>query len=86
MVPDVILADYHLPFQITGDQVVADIATRLGYRPPTILFASVPPPNVQRMMAVADRIFEKPADMFLVISALRELLRRDKTAPPGGRL
>jgi CheY-like chemotaxis protein len=79
LVPDVILVDYHLPFHVTGDEVVAEIATRLGYRPPTILFGSDLPLNRQKMMTVADHIFEKPADMFLVIRAIRELLlTRDK--------
>jgi CheY-like chemotaxis protein len=78
LVPDVILADYHLPFEMTGDQVVAEITTRLGFRPPTIILASVGSPNVEKVMAVADRIFEKPADMLLVLREMQHLLSAPK--------
>jgi CheY-like chemotaxis protein len=74
LIPDVILADYHLPFTMTGDQVVIEITRRLGFRPPTILLASVPPPNIKKAMAIADRIFEKPADMLLVLREMQLLL------------
>jgi CheY-like chemotaxis protein len=78
LVPDVILADYHLPFEMTGDQVVAEITTRLGFRPPTIILASVESPNVEKVMAVADRIFKKPADMLLVLREMQHLLSARK--------
>jgi CheY-like chemotaxis protein len=82
LVPDAILADYHLPFQVTGDQVVAEIATRLGFRPLTIMLASVPSPNDEEVRLVADRIFEKPADMHLVLDELQHLLiARSKQCP-----
>jgi CheY-like chemotaxis protein len=76
LVPDVILADYHLPLEMTGDQVVAEIVERLGFRPPTIILASVESPNVEKVMAVADRIFDKPVDMLLVIHEIQHLLLR----------
>jgi CheY-like chemotaxis protein len=89
LVPDVIFADYHLPFEMTGDQVVAEITTRLGFRPPTIILASVGSPNVEKVMAVADRIFEKPADMLLVLREMQHLLSAPKKIevrfPAGGR-
>jgi CheY-like chemotaxis protein len=72
--PDVILADYHLPYQMTGDQVITEITTRLGFKPPTIMLASVQLPDVGKAMAVADRIFEKPADMLLVLREIQHLL------------
>jgi CheY-like chemotaxis protein len=78
LVPDVILADYHLPCEMTGDQVVAEITTRLGFRPPTIILASVESPNVKKVMAVADRIFEKPVDMLLVLREIQRLLSARK--------
>jgi CheY-like chemotaxis protein len=74
LVPDVILADCHLPSEMTGDQVVADIATRLGFRPVTIMVGSAPFPNIGKMRSVADRIFEKPADMLMVLGAIQHLL------------
>jgi CheY-like chemotaxis protein len=74
LVPDVILADYHLPFEMTGDQVVTEITARLGFKPPTIMLASVPSPNVEKVMSVADRVFEKPADMLLVVREIHHLV------------
>jgi CheY-like chemotaxis protein len=74
LVPDVILADYHLPFEMTGDQVVTEITTRLGFRPPTIVLASVPSPDVEKVMSVADRVFEKPPDMLLVVREIQHLV------------
>jgi hypothetical protein len=48
------MADYHLPFHITGDQVITEIATRLGFKPLTIMLASVPSPSVEKVMSVAE--------------------------------
>jgi two-component system, sensor histidine kinase len=74
LVPDVILADCHLPSVMTGDQVAADIATRLGFKPVTIMVAGAPFPNIEKVMSVADRIFEKPADMLMVLGEIQHLL------------
>jgi two-component system, sensor histidine kinase len=74
LVPDVIIADYHLPFQMTGDQVVGEITKRLGFKPPTIMLASIPFPDIKKIRSVADRIFEKPADMLLVLREIQHLL------------
>jgi CheY-like chemotaxis protein len=74
LVPDVILTDYHLPFEMTGDQVVAEITTQLGFRPPTIMLASVQYPDAEKVMSVTDRVFEKPADMLLVVREIQRLL------------
>ena len=74
LVPDVILADYHLPFEMTGDQVVLEIAARLGFKPPTIMFASIQSRrDFEKLMAVADRIFEKPVDMLLVLGEINSI-------------
>jgi CheY-like chemotaxis protein len=81
LIPEVILADYRLPFEITGDQVVAEIATRLGFRPVTIMLASSPPPNMEKVMSVVDRFFEKPADMLLVLRDIQELLMARNKLP-----
>ena len=52
LIPDLILADYCLPLQMTGDQVVIEIKTRLGFKPPTILLArSIDAPDVNKVMA-----------------------------------
>jgi CheY-like chemotaxis protein len=81
LVPDVILADYHLPLGMTGDRVAVEIIRRLGFKPPTIILASVESQNVERVMAVADRIFEKPVRMFLVLREIQDLLRARSRRP-----
>lgn len=65
LLPDLILTDYHLPQDTTGDQLVAEITLRLGFKPPTIMLASLPAPEVAKVKSVADRIFAKPADEVL---------------------
>ena len=69
-----ILTDYHLPQDITGDQIVAGISVRLGFKPPTIMLASLPAPEVAKVKPVADRIFSKPADMCEVLNEIGRLL------------
>jgi CheY-like chemotaxis protein len=70
LIPDLILTDYCLPLQMTGDQVVIEIKTRLGFKPPTILLASAPGISA----SVADRVFSKPADMDAVVCEIERLL------------
>jgi DNA-binding response OmpR family regulator len=74
LVPDLILTDYHLPQDITGEQIVTEIETRLGFKPPTIMLASLPGPQVEKAKSVVDRIFAKPADMDEVLSEIGRLL------------
>ena len=44
LIPDLILTDHHLPLGMTGSQVITEIETRLGFKPPTIMPASLPEP------------------------------------------
>jgi DNA-binding response OmpR family regulator len=74
LVPDLILTDYHLPQDITGEQTVLEITTRLGFKPPTIMLASLPGPQVAKVRSVADRVFAKPADMDEVLNEIGRLL------------
>ncbi len=74
LIPDLILSDYHLPLEMTCDQVITEIETRLGFKPPTILLASVPGVETKKMRSVADRIFAKPADMDVVFREIASLL------------
>lgn len=74
LVPDLILTDYHLPGEITGDRVIAQIEARLGFRPPTIMLASVPDLRAEEMQSIANRIFVKPADMDIVLREMGRLL------------
>ena len=64
LIPDLILTDYHLSSGLAGDQAITEIETRLGFRPPTLMLASVRGPCVEKMKSVADRIFAKPAGIF----------------------
>jgi CheY-like chemotaxis protein len=74
LVPDLILTDYHLPREMTGDQVITEIETRLGFKPPTIMLASLPGPRLEKVKSVADRIYAKPAEMDEVLSEIGRLL------------
>ena len=76
LVPDLIIADYHLPHDITGDQIVVEIMTRLGFRPPTIMLASLSGSDVEKVKSVADRIFVKPTDMNVILREIEFLLAR----------
>jgi CheY-like chemotaxis protein len=74
LAPDLILTDYHLPLQMTGDQVVKEIQTRLGFKPPTIMLASVSRLEISRIGALADRILVKPVDIEGLLQEIESLL------------
>jgi len=74
LVPDLVLTDYLLPLQMTADQVVTEMQTRLGFKPPTILFASVTRLEIERIGSFADRAFDKPADMRVLLQEIESLL------------
>ena len=70
LIPDLIPTDYYLPLQMTDDQVVIEIAARLGFKPPTMFLASAPGIGTY----VADRVFSKPADMDAVVREIERLI------------
>jgi two-component system, sensor histidine kinase len=74
LAPDLILTDYCLPFQMTGDQVVTEIQTRLGFKPPTIMLASVSPLEIETIGSLADRVFVKPGDIEDLLQEIESLL------------
>lgn len=74
LAPDLILTDYHLPLQMTGDQVVAEIQTRLGFKPPTIMLASVSRLEINKIGSLADRIFVKPVGIEGLVQEIESLL------------
>jgi two-component system, sensor histidine kinase len=74
LIPDLILSDYHLPCALTCDQVITEIETRLGFKPPTIVLSSASSIESEKMRSVADRIFAKPADMHVVFREIASLL------------
>jgi CheY-like chemotaxis protein len=74
LIPDLILTDYHLPSKMTGYEVIIEIAMRLGFKPPTIMLASVPDPRAEKMHSPVDRIFTKPADIDVLLCEMDRLL------------
>ena len=74
LIPELILSDYHLPCEMTCDQLITEIETRLGFKPPTIVLGSVSRVESERMRSVAGRVFAKPADMDVVFREIVSLL------------
>lgn len=74
LIPDLILTDYHLSLEMTGDQVVTEIATRLGFKPPTLMLTSDPDPEVDKLRSVVDRIFDKPLAANVLLREIEYLL------------
>jgi CheY-like chemotaxis protein len=74
LLPDLILTDYNLPSKVTGYEVIIEIVTRLGFKPPTIMLASVPASEAERMHSAVDRIFTKPVDIDVLLCEMDRLL------------
>jgi two-component system, sensor histidine kinase len=72
--PDVILTDYQLEFGVTGDVVVAEIAARLKFKPPTIMLTGIASQQVEGAKSFADRILAKPADINVLLREIESLL------------
>jgi len=63
-----------LPSNVTGYEVIIKIATQLGFKPPTIMLASVPESEAERMYSAVDRILNKPVDIDLLLCEMGHLL------------
>ena len=74
LLPDLILTDYNLPSNVTGYEVIIKIATQLGFKPPTIMLASVPESEAERMYSAVDRILTKPVDIDVLLCEMGRLL------------
>jgi CheY-like chemotaxis protein len=74
--PDVILTDYQLEMGVTGDVVVAEIAARLQFRPPTIVLTGVASPQGAAAKSFADRTLAKPVDINALLREIESLLGR----------
>lgn len=72
--PDVILTDFQLGVGITGDMIVAEIAARLRFKPPTIMLTGISDPHVKNGTACADRIIAKPVDVTALLREIDDLL------------
>jgi CheY-like chemotaxis protein len=76
--PDLILTDFQLGTDITGNMIVAEIAARLQFKPPTILLTGVSGPRVEHAKACADRVLTKPVDISVLLRAIEDLLAARK--------
>lgn len=75
--PDLILSDYHLPMGFTGDEIVAEIAARLQFKPPTIILTGdIADRHVAKAKLIADRILPKPANINLLLREMETLLAK----------
>jgi CheY-like chemotaxis protein len=73
--PDVILTDYQLEFGVTGDVIVAEIAARLQFKPPTIMLTGIASQQVKSAKSFADRVLAKPVDISVLLREIESLLR-----------
>ncbi len=75
--PDLILTDFQLALGLTSDELVADIAARLQFKPPTIVLSGgVAGRHAAKINSIADRILSKPVDITVLLREIDELLGR----------
>jgi DNA-binding response OmpR family regulator len=72
--PDLILTDFQLGLGFTADIIVAEIAARLHFKPPTIMMTGIAGHNVQSACSFADRILAKPVDIHVLLHEIDGLL------------
>jgi two-component system CheB/CheR fusion protein len=73
--PDLILSDYQLPMGFSGDEIVAEIAAWLHFKPPTIILSGdIDQKHMQKARLSADRILPKPVDIGLLLSEMDQLI------------
>jgi CheY-like chemotaxis protein len=76
--PDVILADFQLARGSTSERIVAEIAARLGSKPPTIVLAGTMDLRTESAAkSFADRVLIKPVDFEVLLHELDVVLNRD---------
>jgi PAS domain S-box-containing protein len=72
--PDLILTDSQLRMGFTSDQIVAEIAERLQFKPPTIMLTGAANQHVRQARSFADRILAKPVDIKVLLHEIESLL------------
>jgi DNA-binding response OmpR family regulator len=77
--PYVILCDYQLALGIIRDEIVVEIASLLGVKPPTIVLSGdISDRHIEKAWFVADRMLPKPVDINLLLAKIETLIgRRD---------
>jgi DNA-binding response OmpR family regulator len=73
--PDLILTDYQLERGVKGDAVVAEIAARLKFKPPTIMLTGTAGQRAAGSKPFADRTLTKPVDIEVLVKEIEDLLR-----------
>jgi CheY-like chemotaxis protein len=74
--PDLILTDSQLCMGLTGDELVAEVATLLQFKPPTIMLTSDTSAHAGQAKSIADRILPKPVDVSALLSEIEDLVGR----------
>jgi DNA-binding response OmpR family regulator len=72
--PDLILTDLQLGSGFTAESIVAEVATRLHFKPPTIMVTGISDQNVGNARSFADRILAKPVDIHVLLQEIDGLL------------
>jgi CheY-like chemotaxis protein len=72
--PDLILTDFQLGLGSTGERLVAEVAARLHFKPPTIMMTGIPRQNVRDAGSFADRTLAKPVDIHVLLREIDALL------------
>ena len=73
--PDLILCDFQLPMGFTGDGIVAEIAARLKFKPPTVMLTGdIANRHIKKAELIADRILPKPVDVNVLLREFDALL------------
>lgn len=72
--PDLILTDFQLGLGFTAKTLVAEIAARLQFKPPTIMMTGISGPHVDEARSFADRILAKPVDIHVLLREIVQLL------------
>jgi DNA-binding response OmpR family regulator len=72
--PDLILTDFQLSKGLTSDHIVAEIAARLQFKPPTIMLTGAANQQVREARSFADRILAKPVDVKVLLREIECLV------------
>jgi len=76
--PDLILTDSQLYMGVTGEELVAEVATRLQFKPPTIMLTSDTSAHAGQAKSIADRTLPKPVDINALLREIEDLLGRQQ--------
>jgi two-component system CheB/CheR fusion protein len=73
--PDLIISDFQLPMGFRGDEIVAEIAAKLGFKPPTIMLTGdTANKHIEKAKLIADCILPKPVDVNVLLREIGALL------------